>query len=440
MKQKNQVLTEERKETELGLLPNDWNVSTLGKVADYNLGRTPPRKEKKYWTNGTFPWVSIADMRGNNLVVDTKERVSEEALKNCFKDRISKKGTLLMSFKLTIGRTALLGIDATHNEAIISIYPKKDLDKMFLFYYLPIVNYSKYMDRAIKGNTLNKSKIDKIVVPLPPLAQQQNIAYILSTVQTTQEKTERLVNSLKELKKSTMKHLFTYGAVSFEDKDKVKLKDTEIGKVPKEWEIDNLGNIFEVQQGKQLSSKESKEGKIKRPFLRTSNLLWGEINISKLDYMYFTEKELDKLKLKGEDILVCEGGDVGRTALWRGELEDCTYQNHIHRLRPKKQNYDPTFFILWMQYAILDKQMYIQTANRTTIPNISSSRLKEFVIPFPSLAEQQQIASILSSIDKKIEAEEQKQEALGQLFKSLLHNLMSGKIRVKNFKMQEVRE
>jgi type I restriction enzyme S subunit len=83
--------------------------------------------------------------------------------------------------------------------------------------------------------------------------------------------------------------------------------------------------------------------------------------------------------------------------------------------------------------------MYIQTANRTTIPNISVSRLKEFIIPLPSLGEQQQIASILSSIDKRIDAEEQKNGALEQLFNSFLHNLMSGKIRVKNLKMQEVK-
>ena len=111
---------------------------------------------------------------------------------------------------------------------------------------------------------------------------------------------------------------------------------TDLGPLPEEWEVVRLGEVFNVQQGKQLSSKESKDGKIKRPFLRTSNLSWGYVSISKIDEMYFTPQEYEKLRLKSGDVLVCEGGDIGRTALYRGELDECAYQNHLHRLRPKK--------------------------------------------------------------------------------------------------------
>jgi len=197
------------KETEIGMVPEEWEVVRLGEIVEYNLGRTPPRNEKASWENGIFPWVSIADMRENNVISYTKEMISNYALKKYFKNRISKKGTLLMSFKLTIGRTAFLGIDATHNEAIISIYPQKNLNKNFLFYYLPTVDYSKYMDKAVKGNTLNKSKIDKIKILLPPLPIQQKIAEILSTVDEKIQAEENKKKALEELFKSMLHNLMT---------------------------------------------------------------------------------------------------------------------------------------------------------------------------------------------------------------------------------------
>jgi len=283
--------------------------------------------------------------------------------------------------------------------------------------------------QSAQGN-ISPKQIETFPIPLPPLLEQQKIAAVLSAVQEAKEKTEAVIDAAKALKKSMMKHLFTYGPVSPEETDNVPLKETEIGSVPEDWEVVRLGDIFDVQQGKQLSEKESKDGKLKKPFLRTSNLNWGHINILSVDEMYFTSEEYEKLKLKNGDILVCEGGDIGRTALYRGELTECAYQNHIHRLRVKKDNADVEYFVAWMEYAIKQRKMYTHTANRTTIPNLSGSRLKGFIIPLPPLPIQQKIASILSAIDAKIEAEENKKKALEELFKSLLHNLMTAKIRV----------
>lgn len=198
-------------------------------------------------------------------------------------------------------------------------------------------------------------------------------------------------------------------------------KMTELGPLPEEWEVVRLGEVFNVQQGKQLSSKESKDGKIKRPFLRTSNLSWGYVNISKIDEMYFTPQEYEKLRLKSGDVLVCEGGDIGRTALYRGELEECAYQNHLHRLRPKRDNIEVEFFVFWMDHAINQRQLYTYTANRTTIPNLSGSRLKSFIFPLPPLPEQRKIAAILSTVQ---EAKE-KTEAVISAAKSLKKSMMS---------------
>ncbi len=204
-----------------------------------------------------------------------------------------------------------------------------------------------------------------------------------------------------------------------------RFKTTELGLLPEEWEVVKLGDVFDLKQGKQLSARESTEGKIKKPFLRTSNVFWGNVNIEKIDEMFFTLNDYEKLRLKYGDVLVCEGGDVGRTALYRDELEECAYQNHLHRLRPKKKNANPEFFVDWMIFAITIKKMYIHAANRTTIPNLSGSRLKNFQIPLPPLPEQHKIAAVLSTVQEAKEKTGAVIAAVKSLKKSLMRHLFT---------------
>lgn len=122
--------------------PEGWQVTRLADVASYDLGRTPPRKSPEYWSGSDgIHWVSIADMIPFSTVRATSEKVSAQAATAVFRSPPVPKGTLLMSFKLTIGRTAVLGIDAYHNEAIISIYPKTGIERDFLRFYLPTIDF-----------------------------------------------------------------------------------------------------------------------------------------------------------------------------------------------------------------------------------------------------------------------------------------------------------
>ncbi len=201
--------------------------------------------------------------------------------------------------------------------------------------------------------------------------------------------------------------------------------DSEIGLLPSDWELTSIGEAFELKQGKQLSAKENMEGKLRRPFLRTANVLWGLVDTSKVDSMYFTPGEFKRLILKTGDVLVCEGGDIGRTALWPGGIEEIAYQNHLHRLRRKSSNVEHSFFALWMEYAIKQKGLYISNANRTTIPNLSGSRLKNFVFPLPPPSEQKKIAYVLSVVQEAKEKTEAVIEATKQLKKSLMKYLFT---------------
>lgn len=156
-------------------LPESWSWCRLASIVHYRIGKTPARGETALWEPGTIPWVSISDMKDYGVVAHTKESVSPKA--TALLGQISPRGTLLMSFKLTVGRTAILDIDAYHNEAIISIWPFLDSTSLqpYLFYTLPVLANLGDSKDAIKGKTLNTSSINNLLIPLPPAEEQVRI-------------------------------------------------------------------------------------------------------------------------------------------------------------------------------------------------------------------------------------------------------------------------
>mgnify|MGYP000876980552 CR=1 FL=1 len=172
-------------------IPDTWKWVRFGNVVNFSIGKTPPRAEAQWWGNDT-PWVSISDMTDYGFVESTKEKVSINAINEKFSEVVLKE-TLLMSFKLTVGRTSILKMDAVHNEAIISITPHIDYEYSFrniLFYILPIITQWGESKNAIKGKTLNTTSIKNLLIPLPPLAEQKRIV----------EKIEELLPLCEKLK------------------------------------------------------------------------------------------------------------------------------------------------------------------------------------------------------------------------------------------------
>jgi type I restriction enzyme S subunit len=192
--------------------------------------------------------------------------------------------------------------------------------------------------------------------------------------------------------------------------------------LPRDWARAHLGDLFEIQQGKALNAKKQSDG-TPRPFLRTANVFWGHLDLAEVDQMTFSPEEERRLALKRGDLLTCEGGDVGRTSMWRGELERCYYQNHLHRLRSSRVDVDPEFYMRWMEAAILLLGLYGGTSNKTTIPNLSRNRLAAFAVPHPPVAEQRAVAAVLKAVNDANEACERVMTAARQLKASLLRHL-----------------
>lgn len=157
------------------IIPNSWKWTRLANITDFSIGRTPSRGESTYWDEDFMPWISIADLNAGGRVSNTKECISKLAYEKCFNSKFVPKGTLLYSFKLTIGKMSITDIDAVHNEAIASLKTYSDTTTDYLLKALQAINPLGRTNEAIKGKTLNSSSLSMLEIPLPPIGEQKRI-------------------------------------------------------------------------------------------------------------------------------------------------------------------------------------------------------------------------------------------------------------------------
>lgn len=361
-----------------------WKQSKLGDLCEIGIGRTPSRSDSSLWdkrkeTNNY--WVSIADLGDakNGIIVETKEYISDKA-----KDGISiiPKGTILLSFKLTLGKTSIAGVDLYTNEAIANLPLKDDsITKEFLLYYFQYFNWEKYAagDEKVMGKTLNKKELDVLPVLYPSLSEQQRIVGILDAV----------FEKIDALKANAEKNLENAKALF----QQVLAKELE----PKEgWEEKKLGEVCDTSAGGTplKTSKEYYEGG-NIPWIRSGEVCKKHITESE---MFITEAGLSNSSAKlfpPHTVLVAMyGATAGQVGIL--DFESSTNQA-VCGIMPNDQ-YLPDYLYY---YLLSYKDRLVATAVGNAQPNISQQKIKAIPLPLINIKTQQEIINTIERLDAK---------------------------------------
>lgn len=203
------------------------------------------------------------------------------------------------------------------------------------------------------------------------------------------------------------------------------------------WTWRPLGELFEIGAGKTMSAA-ARRGATQTPFLRTSNVLWDEIDLSVVDTMAILPHELAGKLVRSGDLLVCEGGEIGRAAIWNGEVETMSFQNHLHRLRPTIDEVEPRFYVYFLQCAFTQLGIFAGAGNKTTIPNLSRSRLAALEVPHPPIDEQRAIVRALAWVRSAIGTHGQASAVAHELKRAALRELFTRGLRNEPQKRSEI--
>ena len=210
-------------------------------------------------------------------------------------------------------------------------------------------------------------------------------------------------------------------------------KQTEVGVIPEDWEVTYIGAEFTIQLGKMLDSE--KNTGIPKPYVGNRAVQWGWVDVSNLEFMKMTPSDLQRFRLRNGDLLVCEGGEIGRCAIWNETLDECYYQKALHRLRPKS-GYNVTFMLNVLR-LLASNGFLLNFVTQTSIAHLPKEKLELVPIPLPpTKAEQQAIAEALSDADALIESLEQLLAKKRLLKQGAMQELLTGKRRLPGFEVK----
>jgi type I restriction enzyme S subunit len=376
-----------------------WELVKLGDVASFVNGYAFKPTD---WSNEGMEIIRI-----QNLTKSSSEC-------NYFIGKIPEKykvtkGDILISWSATLDIFQWEGSDAWLNQHIFKVvFDKMEIDKkFFIFMIMYVLDDIKKQVHGATMKHITKDKFDNIQIPLPPLPEQQRIASLLDAADALRRKDRALLQKYEELAQAVFMDMFG---------DPVKNE--------KGWEKIPFGELFDTRLGKMLDAKKQL-GNIKYKYLGNSNVQWFRFQLEGLAEMEFEQKDLKTFDLKNGDILICEGGEVGRSAIWRNEKENIYFQKAIHRARAKTLNItsEYTVFMFWFYAKFGGLKDYVTTS---TISHLTGEKLKTIPIPVPPLSLQMKFENLI--LNQRKQTEYVSSKSSNALFQTLLQKAFKGEL------------
>ncbi len=406
-------------------LPQEWAHASLEAIGDFINGYGFNANQ---WGDTGDPIIRIQNLTGTSKFYNYFDGVVDERYR-------VQSGDLLISWSASLDAFIWIGPNAWLNQHIFKVANLvQEVDKDFLFYSLRH-QMSRIRENA-RGSTMKHVTRKTFLatrISLPPLAEQQAIAHALRTVQRAKEATEKIIGATRQLKQSLMHYLFSYGPVPFYKADSVTINKTEIGNLPDHWRIALLGDESSVGNGstpKRSDTRYWEGGTI--PWLTSAKVHDRTINAADEFVTEIARKECHLPLVPKESLVIAitgQGKTLGNAASLK--IDACVSQ-HLAYIKFSTSHLLPEYVLAYLR-SRYDELQSVSRSGGSTKGALTCSYLKSLCFPVPPSAEQCRIVEFLSALENKQTVEERKQSALDGLFKSLLHGLMTGLIRLPEF-------
>jgi type I restriction enzyme S subunit len=312
----------------------------------------------------------------------------------------------LLGTTATIGTAALTLVDTSFNQQISGLLPKSEkvLDE-FLFFW--VRGNRLQLDDLSAGTSFKRistANLKNLRCVLPPLVEQKRIVDVLTSVDAYIDALQQQVCTARNARDAVLHELLSAAGG--------------------DWTETTLGDISDTRLGKMLSATTDDGSGALHPYLRNANVRWGEVDFSDLKEMRFSQRDCETFSLLAGDLLICEGGEPGRTALLKKDLPGIYFQKAIHRVRCK-QGLEPEFLEYWMRHLTVSG-LLDDFLTSTTIQHLTGEKLRQLPVLLPSMDEQLRIVNAVSSIAEVIQSTEQAVFMAKTLRSGLLSDLLSG--------------
>ena len=391
-------------------VPDGWCWCYLNSIGRWQSGATPSRGVKAYY-GGTIPWLKTGDLN-DDYVKDIPERITDKALKET-SVKLNPEGSVLIAmYGATIGKVGILTYPATTNQACCACSELCGVDNRYLFYFL-ISHKDEFIRQAGGGAQPNISKeiIVNTPMPVPPIEEQKRIVYEIEKwfrIIKVIDDSELSIRAVTDTCKAKILDLAIHGKLVPQDQndepaiellrrinpDFTPSDNLHYGtELPDGWQLCHIQDIASAELGKTLDRlKNTGEEK---SYLCTLNVKWEAFDLSTIKTIRIEASEKERYAVRPGDLLVCEGGDVGRSAIWT-EQGEIYYQNALHRIRFKTQDTCQEFF-LYVLRNYKDRGIIDDVCKGVTIKHFTGQVLRSLDLPFPPVKEQVRIVKTVKA-------------------------------------------